>query len=137
MSTAEFGASFLPELREILLSTGEATTYSPGGAPVEVKAAPFLGEWRLQRLAYDPDQGRSRVICVLTDADGREVTATIDAGDFRDLRGNSSRSDAWNGSAHFHDLAVHVSVLLEEQILVKDPDAVQDEVRIQRPADRV
>jgi hypothetical protein len=99
MSTVEFGPSFLPELREILLSTGKATSYGPDGAPVEVKDEPFLGQWRLQRLAYAPEQGRSRVICALTAANGRDVTATIEADDFSDLHRNSSRSKAWNGSA--------------------------------------
>jgi hypothetical protein len=131
-----FGPSFLPELREILLSVGEATSYGPDGMPTEVRDEPFLGGWQLRGLAYDPKRGRSRVVCVLTATDGRDVTATIDASDFRDLRGNTSRSRAWNGSASYHDLAVAVSVLIEEQIITQEPGMVPDRVRIQSPADR-
>lgn len=136
MASVMFGPSFLPELREILLSVGEATSYGPDGRPTEVRDEPFLGEWRLRSLAYDARRDRSRVVCVLTAGDGREVTATIDASDFRDLRRNSSRSPEWNGSAHYHDLAVAVSVLIEEQIITHDPDTVPDQLRIQSPADR-
>jgi hypothetical protein len=64
------------------------------------------------------------------------VTATIDAGDFRSLHGNSSRSEEWNGSDHYHDLAVYVSVLLQEQIIGRSPDTIPDHVRIQSPTDR-
>lgn len=81
MARMEFGASFLPELERILLSTGEVTTYGPDGRPLEVGERPFLGEWQLRSLAYDPEQGSSRAICRLSAA-GREVTATIDASDF-------------------------------------------------------
>jgi hypothetical protein len=83
MAGVTFGPSFLPELREFLLSSGE------------------------------------------------EVTATIDASDFPHLRRNSSRTQAWNGSDHYHDMAVQASVLTQEQILTYDPDAVRDHVRIQ------
>ena len=64
------------------------------------------------------------------------VLSTIDADDFLQLRGNSSRSADWNSSASYHDMAVHASVLTEEQILTRDPATVPDEVRIQEPADR-
>ena len=62
-------------------------------------------------------RGRSRVGCVLTAADGRDVTATIAADDYPDLRRNSLRSNEWSASAHYHDLTVSVSVLIEEQII--------------------
>jgi hypothetical protein len=68
---------------------------------------------------------------------GKTVTAIIDVGDFRDLRGNASHSPAWNGS-RYHDLAVHLSVLIQEQILTRDPtDFSPDEIHIRRPADRL
>ena len=136
MRPVTFGRSFLPELREILLSTGEATYYGPDGEPTQVRDEPFLEGWRLHSLGYDPERGGSRVKCVLTAADGRDVTATILASDFPSLRRNSSRSKDWNGSDHYHDLAVYVSVLLQEQIIGRDPDTVPDHVRIQSPADR-
>jgi hypothetical protein len=131
----EFGPSVVPELRKILLSTGEGAFYGPDGRLTEVREVPFLEEWQLSRLGFDPDLGRSRVVCVLTGA-GKVVTATIDVGDFPDLRDNTSNSPEWNGSA-YHDLAVLLSVLIQEQVLVRDPaDIRTDEIRIRRPADR-
>jgi len=131
----EFGPSVVPELRKILLSTGEGEFYGPDGRLTEVKQVPFLEEWHLSRLDFDPDLGRSRLVCVLTGA-GKTVTATVDASDFPDLRDNTSNSPEWNGSA-YHDLAVLLSVLIQEQILVRDPaDISTDEIRIRRPADR-
>jgi hypothetical protein len=131
----EFGPSVVPELREILLSVSEGEFYDPDGRLIEVREVPFLEEWHLSRLDFDPDLGRSRLVCVLTGA-GKTVTATIDAGDFADLRDNTSNSPEWNGSA-YHDLAVQLSVLIQEQVLVRDPaDVSTDEIRIQLPADR-
>ena len=64
------------------------------------------------------------------------MTATIDAGDFPDLRANTSTSPEWNGSA-YHDRAVLLSVLIQDQILTRDPaDICSDEIRIRIPADR-
>lgn len=135
MGRMEFGPSVVPELREILLSTGEGAFYDPDGRLTEVRQVPFLEEWHLSGLDFDPDLGRSRIVCVLTGA-GKTVTATIDASDFPDLRDNTSNSPEWNGSA-YHDLAVHLSVLIQEQILVRDPaDIRSDEIRIRIPADR-
>lgn len=134
MTGPGFGPSFLPELREILLSTGQAAMYGPDGALTEVRDEPFLGRWRLRRLEYE-GRGQARAVCVLATAEGRAVTATVDVRDFGDLRSNSSRSGSWNGSA-YHDLAVLVSVLIQEQILTRDPDALPDHVRIQIPASR-
>ena len=135
MGPMEFGPSVVPELREILLSTSEAAFYGPDGRLTEIRQVPFLEEWHLTRLEFDPDLGRSRIICVLTGA-GNEVTAIIDADDFPDLRDNTSKSPEWNASA-YHDLAVHLSVLTQEQVLTWDPaDISPGEVRIRRPADR-
>jgi hypothetical protein len=104
----EFGPSVVPELREILLSTSEGEFYDPDGRLIEVRDVPFLEEWHLSRLDFDPDLGRSRLVCVLTGA-GKTVTATIDAGDFAGLRDNTSNTPEWNGSP-YHDLAVQLSV---------------------------
>jgi len=134
MTRAGFGPSFLPELREILLSTGQAAMYGPGGRLTEVRDEPFLGAWRLRRLGYE-GRGQTRVSCVLATAEDRVVTATVDVRDFGALRRNSSRTGAWNGSA-YHDLAVLVSVLIQEQILTRAPDTLPDQVRIQLPASR-
>lgn len=130
-----FGPSFLPELREILLSTGRAARYGLDGELVSVSDEPFLGRWQLRSLAYDKEFGQRRVVCVLT-ADGREVTATIDASDFPRWRANSGRTQVWNGSDRYHDMAVKASVLIEEQIITREPGAVPDRVRIQDPPDR-
>jgi hypothetical protein len=132
----EFGPSVVPELREILLSTSEGKFFGPDGRLTAVREVPFLGEWQLIRLDFDPDLGRSRLICVFTGA-GKTVTATIDASDFPDLRDNTSINREWNGSAAYHDLAVHLSVLIQDQILPWDPaDTRSDEIRIRIPADR-
>ena len=112
-----------------------ATGYGPDGKLAEVADEPFLGVWQLRSLAYDEELGESRVVCVLA-ADGKRVTATIDASDFPKLRGNATRTKAWNGSDHYHDMAVQASVLIEEQILTKDPEQVPSLVRIQVPAKR-
>jgi hypothetical protein len=131
----EFGPSVLPELRKILLSSGEGKFYGPDGRLTEVKQVPFLEQWHLSRLDFNPDLGKSRLVGVLTSA-GKTVTATIDASDFPDLRDNTSNNPEWNGSA-YHDLAVLLSVLIQEQILTWDPaDIRTDEIRIRRPADR-
>jgi len=131
----EFGSSVVPELREILLSTSEGEFYEPDGRVTEVRDVPFLEEWQLSQLGFDPDLGGSRVVCVLTGA-GKTVTATIDASDFPDLRDNTSITSEWNGSSH-HDLAVQLSTLIQEQVLTWDPaDIPTDQIRIQLPADR-
>jgi hypothetical protein len=132
----EFGPSVVPELREILLSTSEGKFFGPDGRLTAVREVPFLGEWQLIRLDFDPDLGRSRLVGVFTGA-GKTVTATIDASDFPDLRDNTSINREWNGSAAYHDLAVHLSVLIQDQILTWDPaDIRSDEIRIRIPADR-
>ena len=136
MGRMEFGPSVVPELREILLSTSEGKFFGPDGRLTAVREVPFLGEWQLSRLDFDPDLGRSRLVGVFTGA-GKTVTATIDASDFPDLRDNTSINREWNGSAAYHDLAVHLSVLIQDQILTWDPaDIRSDEIRIRIPADR-
>ncbi len=68
MGRMEFGPSVVPELREILLSTGEAAFYGPDGRLTEIGEMPFLEKWHLTRLDFDPDLGNSRIIGVLTGA---------------------------------------------------------------------
>src|SRR5580658_2452147 len=103
MKAVTFGDSFVPELREILTSTSTAMAYSENGDVIETKEQPFTYPWQLAQIGYDPRSGRGRVICELT-ADGQTVTAVIDANDFVKLRGNNSRTKAWNGSGHYHDM---------------------------------
>jgi len=136
MTCATFGPSLLPELREILLSTGQGISYGPDGEPAEVTDEPFPEQCRLGNLEYDPNRGRSRIVCVLTAPDGRDVTATIDASDFREPRRDSTGGKQRNASDHRPSLASYLSMLLEEQIITRDPATVPDHVRIQSPADR-
>jgi len=83
----------------------------------------FLGEWHLTRPDFDVTWA------------GKTVTAIIDVGDFPDVRDNTSKSPEWNGS-RYHDLAVHLSVLIVEQILTWDPAHISsNETPIRRPAD--
>ncbi len=130
-----FSQDFVGELRGILLSTSTAEIYDRAGKVAELKDEPFLAEWQLRSLAFDPQLGPSRVVCQLYSG-AREVTATIDAGDFHDLLGKRSRSRMWNNS-RYHDAAVLVSVLIQEQILTVSPGSMQaDLVRIRLPKDR-
>ena len=62
MTSATFGPGFLPELGEILVSTGQGISYGPDGEPTEVTDEPFLEQWRLRSLGYDPNRGRNRII---------------------------------------------------------------------------
>ena len=66
MGRMEFGPSVIPELREILVSTSEGVFSGPDGKKTEVRDVPFLEQWHLSRLAFDPELGRSRSVCVLT-----------------------------------------------------------------------
>jgi hypothetical protein len=131
---AVFGESFVPELREILTSTSTVTDYSQDGRQQPTREQPFTAPWRLRWIGIAQDSGNSRVTCGL-EADGKTVTATIDAADFRKISRNTSRSRAWNGS-NYHDMAVMASTLIEEQILTWDPSQLADEIQIRVPSDR-
>jgi hypothetical protein len=135
MDRAKFSTDFVNELREILLSTSTAEIYTQPGNRAELREEPFLAEWHMRSLMFDPNLGQSRVICQLY-ADNKNVTATIDASDFPGLRKKRSRSHIWNNSK-YHDLAVLVSVLIQEQILTRSPSELdEDRVRICLPKDR-
>jgi hypothetical protein len=135
MERAQFSADLVSELREILLSTSTAEVYGQPGKRAELREEPFLGPWELRSLGFDPSLGRSRVLCKLR-ADDRDVMATIDASDFPVLRSKRARSPVWNNS-QYHDLAVLVSILIQEQILTWDPAELgTDPIRIRLPAGR-
>lgn len=136
MKAFTFGDSFVPELREILTSTSTAISYDEDGNKVETGEQPFTYPWQLTWIGYDPDLGHGRAICKLK-AEGKTVTATIDADDFRKLRRNNSRSRYWNGSEHYHDMAMLASTLIEEQIVTWDPSELGSEVQIKLPRDRI
>jgi hypothetical protein len=136
MAALMFGASFVPELRDILTSISTATSFDENGDEIATREQPFTYPWRLTWIGYDPDLGRSRVICKLA-AESGTVAAVIDAGDFRKLRANNSRSGAWNNSGHYHDMAVLASTLIEEQIVTWDPSQLGSEVQIRLPKDRL
>ncbi|MEP7024822.1 MAG: hypothetical protein ABJB47_13690 [Actinomycetota bacterium] len=111
--TAEFDTAFLRDLREILLSTSVSESYDFTAKVTLTKDVPFLDAWQLLSLDFDPDLGKRRAVATLS-AEGRTVEATIDACDFSELVRKKSRSRAWN-STRYRDLAVLVSVLIEEQ----------------------
>src|SRR5712691_3892859 len=136
MKALMFGDSFVPELRDILTSISTATSFGPNGIEIETREQPFTYPWQLTWIGYDPDLGHSRAICKLA-AERKTVAAVIDAGDFRKICANNTRSRAWNGSAHYHDMAVLASTLIEEQIVTWDPSQLGSEVRIKLPKDRI
>lgn len=89
---------------------------------------PFTGKWRLESLAFEPDAGRRRAVASFSGG-GRVVKAVIDADDFPDLL-HGEHNPAVN-STRYSDLAYQVSILLMEQILLRDPSDIKaDEVRI-------
>jgi hypothetical protein len=130
-----FDPQFLRDLREILRSDSTTEFYDAGGGVAATADMPFLEQWRLRSLDFDPVLGKKRVVAILSAA-GKTVTATIDAADFPDLARKKSRSRAWN-STRYRDLAVLVSVLIQEQVVTWEPAELEaDQVRIRRPADR-
>jgi hypothetical protein len=38
------------------------------------------------------------------------------------MRKNTTRTAEWNGSAKYHDMAVSASTLMQEYVLVNEPD---------------
>jgi hypothetical protein len=96
MAAPAFGDTFVPELRKILDSISTATSFDEDGREIETREQPFTYPWQLTWMGYDPNLGRSRVICKLV-ADGKSVTAVIDAGDFGKIRANNSRSNPGTG----------------------------------------
>ena len=136
MKALTFGDSFVSELRDILTSSSTATFFGQNGKEIETRKQQFTYPWQLTWIGYDPDLGHSRVICKLA-AEGKTVIAVLDAGDFRKLRENNSRSRAWNDSGHYHDMAVLASTLIEEQIVTWDPSQLDSDVRIKLPQDRM
>jgi hypothetical protein len=121
MSDRPFGDDFSKELEEILRSTVSVERFDPDGNSTGITTDLFTGKWALRTLEFAPGTGRTRVTCHFAARDGdRDVVAMIDAGDFQRLIGKRSRDPAFNSSRH-SDLAVLVSVYIEEQILSYDP----------------
>jgi hypothetical protein len=131
MSDRPFDDGFVKELGAILKSTVSSEHFDSTGNSTGITREPFTGKWVLRKLEFEPGTGRTRVTCHFTARNGdRDVVATIDASDFQQLIGKRSRNPAFNSSRH-SDLAVLVSVYIEEQILTYDPtDLATDEVRI-------
>lgn len=135
MNAVTFGDSFIPELQEILTSISTATSYGRNGSEIETREQPFTYPWQLTWIGYDPER-RGRVVCKLA-AEGKTVAAIIDADEFPGkLRANNSRSGSWNGSEHYHDMAVLASTLIEEQVVTWDPSQLGGKVQIKLPKDR-
>jgi len=131
MSARPFDDSFIKELGAILRSTVSSEHFDSAGNSTGITSEPFAGKWVLRTLEFEPGTGRTRVTCHFTARNGgRDIVATIDAGDFQRLIGKRSRDPAFN-SSRYSDLAVLVSTYIEEQILTYDPaDLAAGEVRI-------
>jgi hypothetical protein len=132
MAEAEFGDSFLPELRDIMESD---STDAISGSVTR-----FTEPWEIDRLGYEPGTARRRLVCRLT-ARGKSLVAVLDAADFdARMRGNTTRNRSWNGAERYHDMAVSASNLLQEYVLVHDPEDPDlpdgAEIRLQLPGTR-
>jgi hypothetical protein len=129
-----FDDGFIKELGAILRSTVSIEHFDPGGNSTGITTGLFTGKWVLRALGFKPGTGRTCVTCRFAARDGdRDVVATIDASDFQRLIGKRSRDPGFN-SSRYSDLAVLVSVYIEEQILSYDPeDLAADKVRIPAP----
>jgi hypothetical protein len=124
---AEFPPQFIPELTEILSSEAIRSFYDNAGRVVQSRE-PFTGKWRLESLVLEPDAGRRRAVATFSGG-GRVVKAVIDARDFQGLL--HGEHDPAVNSTRYSDLAYQVSILLMEQLLLRDPSDVKaDEVRI-------
>jgi hypothetical protein len=131
MSDRPFDDDFTKELGAILRSTVSSERFDSAGNATGITAEPFTGNWILRTIEFEPGTGRTRVTCHFAARTGdHEVVAKVDAGDFQRLIGKRSRDPRLNSSRH-SDLAVLVSIYIEEQILTYDPsDLAADEVRI-------
>lgn len=121
-----FGFGFVRELGEILRSEATSWDYDSSSRSVETSVVPFTEGWTLRLLEFDPESDHARVLAHFT-AEGREILATIDATDFAELIGKRSRNPAFNSSS-YSDLAVIVSVRIQEQILSYRPDDLESDV---------
>ncbi len=132
MTEAEFGDSFLAEFREIMESD---STDAISGSVTR-----FTEPWEIDRLGYEPSSARCRLVCRLT-ARGKSLVAVLEAADFdARMRGNTTRTRPWNSAERYHDMAVSASNLLQEYVLVHDPDDPDlpdgAEIRLQLPGTR-
>jgi hypothetical protein len=108
---------FIHELGEILQSEGTAERYDrPSGKLIARLPAPFTGEWTLDSLELiSGTQAVARF-----SAEGHQVSATISASDFKGHAGKRSR-DPVRSHGPYSALAVQVSELIEEKILIHSP----------------
>lgn len=128
MPKYQFDQEFLQELTSILRSESIGEHYDSSGNSTATRA-PFTGEWTLCALEFVPGTGRARVAARFC-AGSQEVVATIDASDFRKLIGKRTRNPDFN-SSRYSDLAVLVTVYIQEQILIFSPSELEaHEVRI-------
>ena len=120
----------MQELTEILRSTAMSSRYDRDGNVVQSQE-PFTGKWLLGSFEFEPGTGRRRAVATLN-GDTKVVRAVLDASDFPDLI--HGEHDPNFNSSRYSDLAFYVSILLEEQILTRDPSNVDvDEIRIRSP----
>jgi hypothetical protein len=97
----------------------------------------FTEPWAIDRLGYESGTARRRLVCRLT-AHGKSLVAVLEAADFdASMRANTTRTRSWNGAERHHDMAVSASNLLQEYVLVHDPEDPDlpdgAEIRLQLP----
>ena len=127
MQPPSFDSEFIEELAMILRSEGIAERYDPSsGKLISRSREPFTGEWNLDSLEIV----NATLVLARFSAGGRQVTGIVDARDFKEFTGKRSRTFFPNASP-YSDLAVYVSELIQEKILVCAPAEIEaDEVRI-------
>jgi hypothetical protein len=121
-----FDREFIQELDSILRSEGVSEEYGPSGTLIARTRAPFTGRWKLDSLELTTSK---RAVARFS-AGSRQVIATINSDDFPDFAGKRAPRGFPNSSP-YSDLAVHVSELIQERILIHDPKELEtDEVHI-------
>jgi hypothetical protein len=116
---------FIRELGAILRSESIAERYEPRSGKLTARVpVPFTGEWTLDSLEL---VGGTEAVARFS-AGGHKVIATISASDFK---GYTGKRDRVRNSSPYSGLAVQVSELTEEKILIHSPSELEArEVRI-------
>jgi hypothetical protein len=87
-----FDPRVLTKLQQVLSSTAVEFAYgATGAAPYAERQIPFLEEFTLRRLAFEPGSGRQRIRIHLTDG-SRDIVAIADANDYIDVSRMSRRN---------------------------------------------
>jgi hypothetical protein len=129
----QFPRRFIEELEEILGSESVSGRYDRSTGELTETRGPFLENWQLGSVAFEPGSDRRRVVVTLRGG-GRAVEAVLDADDFLDfLRGEAHIDFNKTG---YSDLAYFVSILFMEQFMGLDPSRVTARrIRVRHPPD--